>query len=112
MEAAAPVAAARGGGGGATPDTDDPETEITKSPKKGLKAGDTAKVSFESDEDGATFECKVGKKGEFKSCASPLKVKNLKKGKTKVQIRAVDSAGNADETPAKLTIEAGGGKGK
>ncbi len=67
-------------------------------------------MSFESDEDGATFECKVGKKGKFKACTSPLRIRDLEKGKTKVQIRAVDSAGNVDETPAKLTIEAGNGK--
>ena len=64
-------------------------------------------MSFESDEEDATFECKVGK-DKFKACASPFKVKNLAKGKTKVQIRAIDAAGNVDETPAKLTIEAGG----
>ena len=66
-------------------------------------------MRFESDETGSSFECKVGK-GKFKKCTSPLKVKDLEKGKTKVQIRAVDAAGNVDETPAKLTIEAGNAK--
>jgi hypothetical protein len=32
--------------------------------------------------------------------------------KTKVQIRAIDPSGNVDETPAKLTIEAGGKRGR
>ena len=94
-------------GGGAAPDTDDPETVITKKPKQKLAAGDAAKVGFRSDEDDATFECKVGK-GKFKTCTSPRRLKDLEKGKTRFQVRAIDGAGNVDPTPAKATIEVGG----
>jgi hypothetical protein len=80
-------------------DTDPPETEITKKPKN--KTGRRkAKFKFEADEAGATFECKLDKKA-FKPCETPFKTKKLKPRKHKFRVRAVDAAGNRDETPAK-----------
>jgi hypothetical protein len=80
------------------PDTDPPETAITKGPKKKTKK---KKVTFEfvSDEPGSSFQCKLDR-GAFEPCASPDKVKAKKKGKHNFEVRAVDAAGNADASPA------------
>ena len=82
-----------------TTDVTSPDTTLTKKPKSSTKT--RAKIKFTATEAGARFECKVDKKA-FKPCTSPLKLKGLKVGKHKVQVRAVDAAGNVDPTPAKL----------
>ncbi len=98
--------ASGGGGGGDTP----PETTITKAPKKKLKKSKT-KVKFTSSEPGSTFECRLkGKKAKkkfrkFKPCSSPFKLKGLKPGKYKFDVRAIDPAGNPDPTPAKAKFK-------
>jgi hypothetical protein len=80
------------------PDTDPPETTITKKPKdKGTK--NKVKYLFVSDEPGSSFECKIDKK-PYAPCTSPKKLK-LKDGKHKFSVRAIDAAGNVDLTPAK-----------
>lgn len=38
-------------------------------------------------------------------CDSPLKLKKLKPGKHKVEIAAVDLAGNVDQTPVKAKLK-------
>jgi len=76
-----------------------PDTILTKKPKSSTKT--KAKVTFTSTE-AATFECKLDKK-KWKSCTSPFKVKHLKVGKHTVQVRAIDAAGLADASPAKVT---------
>jgi subtilisin-like proprotein convertase family protein len=81
-----------------TTDVTPPETTITKKPKTGFKR--TSKIKFTSNEAGATFQCKVDSK-KFKPCSSPLKLKNLKFGKHKFQVRAIDAAGNVDSSPAR-----------
>jgi subtilisin-like proprotein convertase family protein len=81
-----------------TTDVTAPETTITKKPKTGFKR--TAKIKFTSNEPGSTFECKVDSK-KFKPCTSPLKLKHLKFGKHKFQVRAIDAAGNVDGSPAR-----------
>jgi hypothetical protein len=80
-------------------DTDPPATTITKHPPNRLD-GTKAKFKFTSDEAGATFECKSDRK-PFKSCTSPNVIKRLDEGKHKFEVRATDSAGNVDDTPAK-----------
>ena len=88
------------------PDTDPPETAITKAPAN--KSGKPkAKYKFESDEPGSTFECMLKGKGlkksvkKFGDCDSPRKYKRLDDGKFKFQVRAIDAAGNVDPSPAK-----------
>jgi subtilisin-like proprotein convertase family protein len=81
-----------------TTDVTPPETTITKKPKTGFRH--TSKIRFTSNEAGATFQCKVDSK-KFKPCSSPLKLKNLKFGKHKFQVRAIDAAGNVDPSPAR-----------
>jgi subtilisin-like proprotein convertase family protein len=78
------------------PDTIPPDTKFTKKPKTGFKT--TTIMKFVSTEAGSHFECKIDSK-KFKPCKSPLKLKNLKLGKHKIQIRAIDGAGNVDPTP-------------
>lgn len=86
-------------------DLDPPETRITRD----VKRSETGKVKFrfESDEVGATFECKLKGKDlkqklrQFNDCDSPRKYKGLDEGRYKFKVRAIDAAGNVDPTPAK-----------
>jgi hypothetical protein len=86
-----------GGGGGGNPEA--PNTKIGKVKVRGT----TAKVTFSGSSPIGSklkFKCKLDKK-KFKSCKSPKKFKHLKAGKHKVQVKAIDAAGNVDATPAK-----------
>ncbi len=85
-------------GGGGSADIVAPETSIDKGPKK-KTFKKKAKFLFSSTEAGSSFECKLDK-GEFEPCASPLKFK-AKRGKHRLEVRAIDAAGNADPTPDK-----------
>lgn len=80
-----------------TTDVIPPETTFTKKPKTGFKT--TTIIKFASSEPGSTFQCKIDTSKTFKPCSSPLKLKKLKFGKHKIQVRAVDAAGNIDPTP-------------
>jgi hypothetical protein len=81
----------------AASDKEPPETTITKAPKrKSFKR--KAKFAFASDEPGSTFECRLDK-GGFQPCGASAKFK-VKAGKHKLFVRATDSAGNVDTTPA------------
>ncbi len=80
-----------------TTDVIAPETTFTQKPKTGFKR--TTTIKFVSSEAGSTFECKVDTAKKFTPCKSPLKLKKLKFGKHKIQIRAIDAAGNVDPTP-------------
>jgi len=81
------------------PDTIAPTTSITRKPHERTKSR-RAKFVFRSNEPGATFECKLDGAG-YDECASPLKLKKLKLGRHTFAVRALDSAGNTDATPAK-----------
>jgi predicted outer membrane repeat protein len=92
-------------------DVTKPKTKITKAPKQlKLKPGKKtakAKVKFKGSDDRTAanklkFECKLDK-GKFSKCSSPLKLK-LDKGKHKLQVRAIDKAGNVGK-PAKAKIK-------
>ncbi|MCB8971254.1 MAG: hypothetical protein H6533_10635 [Thermoleophilales bacterium] len=82
-------------------DTDPPETSLTKTPKKVVRARKKGKATyaFGSDEPGSTFTCTVDRK-PASSCSSPLKLKKLKRGKHTFSVFATDGAGNVDPTPA------------
>ena len=80
-------------------DTDPPETTITKHPKKNSKKK-KAKFKFTANEP-ATFECKLDKK-PFKACSSPFKKKVRRGRKHTFKVRATDTAGNVDPTPARF----------
>ncbi len=88
-----------GAQGPCPPDTDPPQTKITKGAPN--KTDETKlKFKFTSSEPGSTFECKLDKK-KFKACTSPRKVKHLDGGKHKFKVIATDAAGNTDPTAAK-----------
>jgi len=81
-----------------TTDVTPPDTQLTSKPRDSTK--NNAKIKFTSTEAGSHFECKIDN-GNFKPCTSPKKIKHLAFGKHKVQVRAIDAAGNVDPTPAK-----------
>jgi hypothetical protein len=81
------------------PDTDPPETEITKdAPRRTDKH--KVKFKFTSDEPDSTFKCKLDRK-QFKRCSSPKTVTRLDEGKHKFKVFATDPAGNSDPSAAK-----------
>jgi DNA-binding beta-propeller fold protein YncE len=82
-----------------------PDTAITRGPKKKVKTKKKKKkVSFEfSSEAGASFECALDD-GAFEPCTSPLKAK-VRKGKHSFQVRAKDTAGNTDPSPAETSFK-------
>jgi hypothetical protein len=90
-----PVAEKPGGGGG-----NPPQTKLSKHPRK-KTAMRKVKLSFSADQPGSHFQCKLDK-APFKACRSPYKHK-VKRGRHSFQVRAVNSAGAADPTPAKFS---------
>ena len=79
------------------PDTTPPNTSFTKKPaKRGHKV--LAKFGFGSTEAGSTFLCKLDRE-PFRSCTSPYS-KTVAAGRHTLEVKAVDTAGNADKTPA------------
>jgi hypothetical protein len=86
-----------------TPEGDDnpPNTKIKEGPKANLKKKKARRVTFRfiSTEAGSTFECKMDG-GAWNPCTSPKVYRNVKLGKHTFKVRATDSAGNTDPTPA------------
>ncbi len=93
----APAVGGGAGSGNVTPSPLAPATTLNKAPAK-KSARRMAKFTFSSDQAGSTFECKLDKK-PFKPCSSPFK-KPVKPGGHNFKVRAVNSAGAADPTPA------------
>src|SRR5215218_3520905 len=86
-------------GGGA--DTTPPDTSIDSGPS-GTFTNPSASFTFSSSEAGSTFECKLDG-GSFGSCTSPKSYTSLSDGSHTFSVRAKDSAGNVDSTPAART---------
>jgi len=82
------------GGGG---DTTAPETEIVTGPS-GTIAQPSAEFTFSSSESGS-FECSLDG-AAFALCGSPKAYAGLSEGEHSFAVRAVDSAGNPDASPA------------
>jgi hypothetical protein len=73
------------------------DTRITKAPKNKVRKKRVT-YEFTSPVPGASFQC--SENGDpFEACTSPHKFK-AKKGKNEFDVRAVDPAGNVDQTPA------------
>jgi lysophospholipase L1-like esterase len=81
------------------PDLTAPETTITRAPKRRTRSH-KATFRFPSDESGSTFECKLDRR-RFRSCRSPKTYRHLESGRHVFEVRATDSAGNTDSTPAR-----------
>lgn len=75
-----------------------PETSITGGPA-GATNDSTPTFDLNSDDPGATFECKVDD-GGFAACATPFTTATLADGPHTVQARATDLNDNTDPTPA------------
>jgi hypothetical protein len=81
-----------GGGGGA------PQTILKGKPaKKGRDR--TPTFRFRSNDDGATFQCKVDGR-PFRACRSPFTTKKLSFGKHAFRVRAKSNSGEVDASPA------------
>ncbi len=87
---------------GPAPENAAPNTKL----KSATIKKDKATFKFSSNEQGSTFLCKLDKK-KFAKCKSPKTYKNLKAGKHKFQVKAVDQQGKSDASPAvkKFTIK-------
>ncbi len=75
-----------------------PDTAIDSGPQ-GTVANDSASFSFSSSKAGSTFECSLDGSA-FVGCSSPKGYSGLSQGPHTFQVRATDSAGNVDATPA------------
>jgi hypothetical protein len=80
-----------------TVDNTPPDTTITSGPT-GTVASTTASFSFTATET-STFACKLDG-GAFNTCTSPVSYTALTAGAHTFQVRATDTAGNVDATPA------------
>ena len=80
-----------------------PDTTVGTAPV----AGDSATVSFSSNESGAQFECRLDG-GRSTSCDSPAHFTGLPDGSHTLAVRAIDLAGNVDATPASTSFVTAG----
>jgi RHS repeat-associated protein len=77
-----------------------PETSITSGPSG--KTSDEVTFKFTSPDSGAAFECSMDS-GAYSACTSP-KEYTLTDGSHTFRVRAVDTAGNQDATPAERSF--------
>jgi len=84
-----------------TIDTGAPDTTIVSGPA-GNTESTSATFDFSSNEAGVSYECKLDN-GEFLPCTDPVTFENLAEGPHTLQVRARDTAGNVDPTPATAT---------
>jgi CSLREA domain-containing protein len=78
-----------------------PQTTIFKGPRGKKRVGATAAFKFKASIAGSTFQCRLDGK-RFTKCHSPQVYSGLKPGRHVFEVRAVNSAGQADPTAAKL----------
>ncbi|HEV8688024.1 MAG TPA: hypothetical protein VGQ84_12170, partial [Gaiellaceae bacterium] len=81
-----------------TIDTTPPETTILSGPT-GLVSSNAATFAFAASEAGSSFECSLDS-APFAACTSPQSYGALADGAHTFDVRATDSAGNLDATPA------------
>lgn len=79
-------------------DTTPPDTAIDSGPS-GTVSTASATFAFSSADAGARFECALDT-AAFTACTSPVTYSGLASGSHRLQVRAIDAAGNADPTPA------------
>ncbi|MFT3713585.1 MAG: Ig-like domain-containing protein [Archangium sp.] len=84
-----------------TVDTTPPDTSFTSTPPA-LTSNTGASFAFTSPDATATFECSLDG-AAFTTCASPQNLSGLADGSHTYRVRAVDTVGNADPTPASFT---------
>jgi Bacterial Ig domain len=84
-----------------TIDNTPPDTTITSAPPT-QSPSYSASFSFTASESGATFTCSLDA-GAWTACSSPAAYDNLSVGQHTFSVRAADSFGNTDATPATST---------
>src|SRR3989338_2584496 len=84
-----------------TIDTTAPDTSITSQPSS-PSSSTSASFSFTSTETGSTFQCQMDS-GGYSACTSPKSYTGLTAGSHTFYVKATDSAGNIDSTPASYT---------
>lgn len=80
-----------------------PKTKLLKGAPDRIRR-DTATFKFSASEPGSSFRCRLDER-DWRGCSSPKEVKNLKSGKHEFRVRAIDTAGNRDPSPAKDRFE-------
>ena len=98
-QAVAPDAGPDGGGDGPV-DTEAPDTMIDAGPDMFSRNGQ-ATFQFSSDDPSARFECRIDRE-VAQPCHSPY-ARSLADGTYSFSVRAIDAAGNGDDTPAERT---------
>jgi hypothetical protein len=83
------------------PDTTAPNTTITAGPS-GITKTTYADLSFQSSEPESTFACRLDG-GAWSPCTSPKRYSGLADGHHTFEVRATDSTGQADPSPASMT---------
>jgi hypothetical protein len=93
---------------GVVNDTTAPDTTITSHPSA-ISTTTRGSFTFESNEAGVTFECRLEKTGDWKTCPSSYTV-DVTDGSHTIEVRARDGAGNVDATPDIFTwvVQTGG----
>ena len=84
-------------------DTEAPDTAITVHPQS-LSNSDQAEFTFSGSDTGsgvASYECRKDG-GSWSGCASPREYSSLAEGAHSFEVRAIDTAGNADGSPAEF----------
>ena len=80
--------------------TTPPETSITSADE----GSSSATFGFSSTEQGSTFQCQLSKDGTvtkaWAACTSPKSYSNLTSGNYRFEVKATDSDGMVDQTPA------------
>jgi hypothetical protein len=85
-------------------DSDPPETTIIAGPEEGSTINDrTPTFEFVSSSAGSSFRCTIDA-GTAVPCASPFTTDPLTSGVHVFRVEAIDTAGNADPTPAARTF--------
>ncbi|WP_240360320.1 adventurous gliding motility protein AgmC [Pyxidicoccus caerfyrddinensis] len=85
-----------------TVDTVAPDTTFTSTPPL-ITNSAVANFDFNSNESPVTYECRLDGAVLFTACADPQTFTGLSNGSHTLEVRAVDSAGNVDTTPATYT---------
>ena len=83
------------------PDVNAPDTQIQVAPPS-LAGSRTASFEFTASKAGTQFQCRLDG-GDFSPCTSPQEFGDLPEGTHTFEVRAFDSKGNVDGTPAIYT---------
>ncbi len=79
-----------------------PRTTIESGPAAAVKSGRVT-FAFRADDSGATFACRVDD-APYEPCSSPFTTSTLSQGDHVFAVRATDSAGNVEATPAERSF--------